>query len=118
MTMNFLLLKCSSETLDFCFHFIFYGSLVITSSAFCLASGERLDGIDSEGAAQRLRGRAGTTVTVKVWSVIFNCLCANVAESRNRSLLSDSLKAWLFLHNISFWITDVSFFHVGKKFQK
>ncbi|KAK2454404.1 Peptidase S41 family protein [Trifolium repens] len=29
-------------------------------------NGERLDGIDSEGAAQRLRGNAGTTVTVKV----------------------------------------------------
>ncbi|KAG5052235.1 hypothetical protein glysoja_041953 [Glycine soja] len=27
---------------------------------------ERLDGIDSETAAQRLRGNAGTTVTVKV----------------------------------------------------
>jgi hypothetical protein len=30
------------------------------------SAGERLDGIDSEGAAQRLRGNAGTTVTVKV----------------------------------------------------
>ncbi|KAI9080794.1 hypothetical protein K1719_037307 [Acacia pycnantha] len=29
-------------------------------------NGERLDGIDSEAAAQRLRGNAGTTVTVKV----------------------------------------------------
>ncbi|XP_073223812.1 carboxyl-terminal-processing peptidase 3, chloroplastic isoform X2 [Cicer arietinum] len=29
-------------------------------------NGERLDGINSEGAAQRLRGNAGTTVTVKV----------------------------------------------------
>ncbi|GAU33401.1 hypothetical protein TSUD_20940 [Trifolium subterraneum] len=29
-------------------------------------NGERLDGIDSEGAAQKLRGNAGTTVTVKV----------------------------------------------------
>ncbi|WVY98702.1 hypothetical protein V8G54_030853 [Vigna mungo] len=29
-------------------------------------NGERLDGIDSETAAQRLRGNAGTTVTVKV----------------------------------------------------
>ncbi|MED6215726.1 Carboxyl-terminal-processing peptidase 3, chloroplastic [Stylosanthes scabra] len=29
-------------------------------------NGERLDGIDSEAAAQRLRGSAGTTVTVKV----------------------------------------------------
>ncbi|KAJ7976819.1 Carboxyl-terminal-processing peptidase [Quillaja saponaria] len=31
-------------------------------------NGERLDGIDSEAAAQRLRGHAGTTVTVKVHS--------------------------------------------------
>jgi len=30
------------------------------------STGERLDGIDSETAAQRLRGNAGTTVTVKV----------------------------------------------------
>ncbi|XP_057741682.1 carboxyl-terminal-processing peptidase 3, chloroplastic isoform X2 [Arachis stenosperma] len=29
-------------------------------------NGERLDGLDSEAAAQRLRGNAGTTVTVKV----------------------------------------------------
>lgn len=29
-------------------------------------NGERLDGVDSETAAQKLRGRAGTTVTVKV----------------------------------------------------
>ncbi|KEH41543.1 carboxy-terminal processing peptidase-like protein [Medicago truncatula] len=29
-------------------------------------NGERLNGIDSEGAAKRLRGNAGTTVTVKV----------------------------------------------------
>ncbi|KAF7818998.1 carboxyl-terminal-processing peptidase 3, chloroplastic [Senna tora] len=29
-------------------------------------NGERLDGIDSEAAAQKLRGNAGTTVTVKV----------------------------------------------------
>ncbi|XLU58745.1 hypothetical protein S245_053393, partial [Arachis hypogaea] len=28
-------------------------------------NGERLDGLDSEAAAQRLRGNAGTTVTVK-----------------------------------------------------
>lgn len=33
-------------------------------------SGERLDGVDSEAAAQKLRGRAGTIVTVKVHSVI------------------------------------------------
>ncbi|KAF3442585.1 hypothetical protein FNV43_RR16501 [Rhamnella rubrinervis] len=32
-------------------------------------NGERLDGIDSEAAAQKLRGRAGTTVTVKVHPV-------------------------------------------------
>lgn len=32
-------------------------------------NGERLDGVDSEGAAQRLRGKAGTTVTVKVHRV-------------------------------------------------
>jgi len=32
-------------------------------------AGERLDGIDSETAAQRLRGNAGTTVTVKVHRV-------------------------------------------------
>lgn len=29
-------------------------------------AGESVDGIDSEAAAQRLRGNAGTTVTVKV----------------------------------------------------
>lgn len=38
---------------------------------FCLkkvsvSSGERLDGLGSEAAAQKLRGNAGTTVTVKV----------------------------------------------------
>ncbi|WJX12297.1 C-terminal processing peptidase [Trifolium repens] len=33
---------------------------------FASAQRKRLDGIDSEGAAQRLRGNAGTTVTVKV----------------------------------------------------
>ncbi|KZV24796.1 hypothetical protein F511_34769, partial [Dorcoceras hygrometricum] len=32
-------------------------------------SGERLDGVASETAAQKLRGRVGTTVTVKVNSV-------------------------------------------------
>ncbi|KAM7524544.1 hypothetical protein LguiA_014446 [Lonicera macranthoides] len=32
-------------------------------------NGERLDGIDSEAAAQKLRGRVGTTVRVKVHSV-------------------------------------------------
>ncbi|XP_059668458.1 carboxyl-terminal-processing peptidase 3, chloroplastic isoform X2 [Cornus florida] len=31
-------------------------------------NGEKLDGIDSESAAQKLRGRAGTTVTVKLHS--------------------------------------------------
>ncbi|KAK7817065.1 carboxyl-terminal-processing peptidase 3 [Quercus suber] len=31
-------------------------------------NGERLDGVDSEAAAQKLRGRAGTIVTVKVHS--------------------------------------------------
>nr|GMC88699.1 carboxyl-terminal-processing peptidase 3, chloroplastic [Ipomoea batatas] len=31
-------------------------------------NGEKLDGIDGEAAAQKLRGRAGTTVTVKVHS--------------------------------------------------
>ncbi|KAM7263912.1 hypothetical protein ACFE04_001595 [Oxalis oulophora] len=31
-------------------------------------NGERLDGVDSEGAALRLRGRAGTSVTIKVHS--------------------------------------------------
>lgn len=38
---------------------------------FCLCRtlGERLDGISGEGAAQKLRGRVGTTVTVKVSSV-------------------------------------------------
>lgn len=41
------------------------------SSSFwlCGTLGERLDGITSEGAAQKLRGRVGTTVTVKVSSV-------------------------------------------------
>ena len=32
-------------------------------------NGERLDGVDSETAAQKLRGRAGTTVTMKLLSV-------------------------------------------------
>ncbi|KHG12706.1 Carboxyl-terminal-processing protease [Gossypium arboreum] len=31
-----------------------------------LVSGQRLDGVDSEAAAQRLRGKAGTSVTVKL----------------------------------------------------
>ncbi|KAH9648106.1 Carboxyl-terminal-processing peptidase 3 [Citrus sinensis] len=35
-------------------------------------NGERLDGIDSEAAALKLRGRAGTPVTVKVHSVSIN----------------------------------------------
>ena len=34
------------------------------------SAGERLDGVDSESAAQKLRGNAGTTVTVKVHSAI------------------------------------------------
>lgn len=33
-------------------------------------SGEILEGVGSEVAAQKLRGRAGTTVTVKLHSVI------------------------------------------------
>lgn len=32
-------------------------------------SGEKLDGIDSEAAAQKLRGRVGTFVTVKLKKV-------------------------------------------------
>lgn len=36
------------------------------------STGERLDGIDSEAAALKLRGRAGTSVTVKVHSVSIN----------------------------------------------
>jgi C-terminal processing protease CtpA/Prc len=32
--------------------------------------GERLDGVTSEAAAQKLRGTAGTSVKVKVHSVI------------------------------------------------
>ena len=31
--------------------------------------GQKLDGIDSEAAAQKLRGRVGTSVTVKLKSV-------------------------------------------------
>ncbi|GAA0148437.1 serine protease [Lithospermum erythrorhizon] len=40
-------------------------------------NGERLDGMESEAAAQKLRGRVGTTVTVKV---------RNVNEQRNSRL--------------------------------
>ena len=39
-----------------------------------MISGERLDGVDSEEAALKLRGRAGTYVTVKVQSVMFYSL--------------------------------------------
>ncbi|XP_015866140.2 carboxyl-terminal-processing peptidase 3, chloroplastic [Ziziphus jujuba] len=43
-------------------------------------NGERLDGVDGEAAAQKLRGRAGTTVTVKVHSGI---------DSRSNSLVRE-----------------------------
>ncbi|KAH7512449.1 hypothetical protein FEM48_Zijuj12G0091900 [Ziziphus jujuba var. spinosa] len=43
-------------------------------------AGERLDGVDGEAAAQKLRGRAGTTVTVKVHSGI---------DSRSNSLVRE-----------------------------
>lgn len=43
----------------------------LTFKLFWETSGERLDGFNSEAAAQKLRGRAGTAVTVKLQSVIF-----------------------------------------------
>lgn len=47
----------------------------------CLwVSGERLDGTDSEAAAQKLRGRVGTTVTVKLRSVRFLSLATNLSN--------------------------------------
>lgn len=51
------------------------------SSEFCTVfgtSGERLDGVDSEAAAQKLRGHAGTNVTVKVHSVIIILSLSNI----------------------------------------
>lgn len=43
------------------------------------SAGERLDGVDSEGAAQKLRGNAGTTVTVKVHCEIIIVSCFNIS---------------------------------------
>ncbi|XP_048226114.1 carboxyl-terminal-processing peptidase 3, chloroplastic isoform X2 [Ricinus communis] len=43
-------------------------------------NGERLDGIDSEAAARKLRGRAGTSVTVKVHSVKDSASDSNIRE--------------------------------------
>lgn len=54
----------------FCLHLNW---LVIISIHF-MSSGENLDGVDTEVAVQKLRGRVGTTVTVKVQSVIINSL--------------------------------------------
>lgn len=39
--------------------------------------GERLDGISSEGAAQKLRGKVGTSVTVKVHRVKLHLIKRN-----------------------------------------
>ena len=57
----------------FLFHILTLYShlLLIISNDLALTPGERLDGVDSESAAQKLRGPAGTTVTVKVQNVIF-----------------------------------------------
>lgn len=44
-----------------------------------MTSGEKVNGIDTEVAVQKLRGRVGTTVTVKVHRVIINSLCFQVA---------------------------------------
>ena len=53
-----------------------------------MTSGENLDGVDTEAAVQKLRGRVGTTVTVKVQSVIINSLFLQVsAEISNCDLL-------------------------------
>lgn len=43
--------------------------MVQPNLTICKTSGERLDGVDSETAAQKLRGRVGTIVTVKVHDV-------------------------------------------------
>lgn len=41
----------------------------MTMLFLCNFTGQKLDGIDSEAAAQKLRGRVGTSVTVKLKSV-------------------------------------------------
>lgn len=44
-----------------------------------MSSGENLDGVDTEVAVQKLRGRVGTTVTIKVQSVITNSIFFQVS---------------------------------------
>lgn len=54
--------------------------------------GEKLDGVDTEVAVQKLRGRVGTTVTVKVHSVIIDSLRFHVAAKISiRDVLTDSV---------------------------
>ncbi|OVA12273.1 PDZ domain [Macleaya cordata] len=50
--------------------------------------GERLDGVDGEAAAQKLRGRVGTTVTVKFHDVNTNLFLSGVKLSREFIKLS------------------------------
>ena len=53
------------------------------SNTVCITSGEKLNGVDTEVAVQKLRGRVGTTVTVKFHSVISNSYYFQViAETR------------------------------------
>lgn len=80
-------------------------------SAICGTSGERLDGVDSEAAALKLRGRAGTSVTVKLHSVMIHlsflqhiiCLFWPFIDSHIVNC-SDKLKKicfWCFLTTLS-----------------
>lgn len=66
-------------------------------------SGERLDGVDSEAAAQKLRGRAGTIVTVKVHSVIIILSLYNI--NFIFFLCSDTCWGWTFESVIEFFST-------------
>lgn len=52
----------SSITTDYIENLIILGS----------CPGEKLDGFDGEAAAQKLRGRVGTSVSVKLYSVTKN----------------------------------------------
>ena len=54
--------------------------LIKILNALLLTLGEKLEGVGSEAAAQKLRGRAGTSVTITVQSVILNSFCLLPAE--------------------------------------
>lgn len=66
------MLKFQEKQVIFSFYFLVNTSDFLLFENIYDSAGERLDGIDSEAAAQRLRGNAGTTVTVKVHSVIIS----------------------------------------------